>query len=205
MECREKSCEAAACWGDEDKIAGTEKSCEAAVVGRAEDKTAVCCAVAGDKKSELCEVAGVEIVNVVGVGALVIRINSVSIRTHNASSESEELSEEYVEVNSFAKDLTQRSGWAIFILAAAIIAELYILDANSSVEGAIIGVDDAKVPEDTCGEFCGVLKGRACERVVRVGTGPVAIWKGSNSGLVDPEENKSTGALKSVGGVGRMI
>ena len=73
------------------------------------------------------------------------------------------------------------------------------------MEGAIKGVEGATAPEDTSGEFCGVLKGRACERGVRVRTDPFAIWKGSKSGRVDPEEeNKSTGALLLVGGVGRI-
>ena len=110
MDCREKSCEAAACWGDEDKISGTEKSCEAVVVGGAGEKTAACCDGATGKKLELCEVAGVEIVDVVGVRALIARVNVESTIADNASSEIDELSAAYLISNSSAKEIMQKLG-----------------------------------------------------------------------------------------------
>ena len=108
MDCREKSCEAAACWGDEDKIAGTEKSCEAVVVGGAGEKTAACCDGATGKKLELCEAAGIEICG--GVRALIARVNVESIIADNAASEIAEFSAAYLISNASAKEIMQKSG-----------------------------------------------------------------------------------------------
>ena len=74
------------------------------------------------------------------------------------------------------------------MVAAAIIAKLYIRDAKSAGECAINGEEIANAPEDASGKVGGVRKVGASV----VGIGPVVICKGSDSGLVDAEENKST-------------
>ena len=78
------------------------------------------------------------------------------------------------------------------MVAAAIIAKLYIRDAKLAGECAINGEEIANAPEDASGKIGGVRKVGASEVGIRVGIGPVVICKGSDSGLVDAEENKST-------------
>ena len=90
-------------------IDSNENSSAAGANGGAGEKTVDCCDYAAVKKFELCESAGVEIVELAGARALMVRVNSVSMRTNKASSEMAEFSEEYVDVNSLAKEATQRA------------------------------------------------------------------------------------------------
>ena len=59
-------------------------------------------------------------------------------------------------------------------------------------ECAINGEEIANAPEDASGKIGGVRKVGASEMGILVGIGPVVIWNGSESGRVDPDENKST-------------
>ena len=65
------------------------------------------------------------------------------------------------------------------------------------------GLGSVNAPEDAVDVFGGDLKGGASGVGIRVDIGPVEPCKGSDSGLVDPAENKSMATL--AGGVGRII
>jgi hypothetical protein len=78
------------------------------------------------------------------------------------------------------------------LVAAAIIAELYIRDAKGAWESAIIGEEVANAPEDARGKVGDIRKLGSSNVGILVGMGPVVICRGSYSGLVDAEENKST-------------
>ena len=73
------------------------------------------------------------------------------------------------------------------------------------MECAEIGLEIPEAPEDEFEEDGDVLGEGTGDLDNLMGIGPVMIWNGSYSGLVDPEENSTTDPLLLVVGVGSII